>query len=35
MIAGNCLFGAVKLTKDTDPNKYEYSCYDIGFEARS
>ena len=29
------MFGTVKLTKNTDPYKYEYSCYDIGFDARS
>ena len=33
MIVGNSLFGAVKLTKNTDLDKYGYSCYDIGFEA--
>ena len=22
---GNCLFGAVKLTKNSDPDKFEYS----------
>ena len=28
----NCLFGAVKLTKDNnDVDKYQYSGYDIGF----
>ena len=32
---GNCLFGAVNLTKNADPNKYEYSGYGIGFNARS
>ena len=25
----NCLFGAVKLTKNTDPDKYPYSRYGI------
>ena len=28
----NCLFGAVKLTKNTDADKYGYSGYGIGFE---
>ena len=32
---GNCLLGAVKLTKNTDPGKYGYSAYGIGFNARS
>ena len=32
---GNCLFGAVNLTKNADPNKYEYSGHGIGFNARS
>ena len=31
----NCLFGAVKATKNADPGKYEYSDYGIGFDARS
>ena len=26
----NCLFGAVKLTKNADPDKYGYSGYGIG-----
>ena len=30
-----CLFGAVKLTKDADPDKYKYSGYGIGFDLRS
>ena len=30
-----CLFGAVKLTKNADPNKYSYSGYGIGFDSRS
>ena len=29
----NCLFGAVKLTKNADSDKYRYSSYDIGFDA--
>ena len=32
---GNCLFGAVKITKNTDPDKYKYSGYGIGFDSRS
>ena len=28
----NCLFGAVKLTKNTDIDKYGYSGYGIGFD---
>ena len=32
---GNCLFGAVELTKNADPDKYSYSGYGIGFESRS
>ena len=32
---GNCLFGTVKLTKNDDSKKYEYSCYGIRFDARS
>ena len=31
----NYLFGSVKLTKNTDPDKYKYSSYGIGFESRS
>ena len=29
------MFGAAKLTKNADPNKYKYSGYDIGFDSRS
>ena len=29
----NSLFGAVKLTKYADPDKYSYSGYGIGFHA--
>ena len=29
----HCLSGAVKLTKNTDPGKYEYGGYGIGFNA--
>ena len=28
----NCLFGAVKLTKNVDPDKCKYSGYGIGFD---
>ena len=31
----NYLFGAVKLTKNADPDKYRYSDYGIGFHVRS
>ena len=30
----NCLFGAVKLTKNADIDKYKYSGYGIGFYSR-
>ena len=30
----NCLFGAVKLTKNYDIDKYKYSGYGIGLDAR-
>ena len=32
---GNCLFRAVKLTKNSDPKKYKYSSYGIGFDSTS
>ena len=32
---GNCLFGSVKLFKNTDLDKYKYSSYDIGFYSGS
>ena len=32
---GNFLFGAVKLTKKADLDKYKYSSYDVGFDLRS
>ena len=32
---GNCLFVAVKLTKNADPDKYWYNGYGIGFDACS
>ena len=31
----NCLFGSVKLTKNTDPEKYVYTGNGIGFDLRS
>ena len=31
---GNSLFGAVKLNENADPDKYSYSEYSIGFDAR-
>ena len=34
-ILGYSLFGAVKLTKNADPNKYGSSGYDVGFDASS
>ena len=30
----NCLFGAVKITTNTDVDKYKYSGYGIGFDGR-
>ena len=30
----NCLFGGVKITKNTDVDKYKYSGYGIGFDGR-
>ena len=30
----NCLFGAVKLTKNSDIDKYQYRGYGIGFDSR-
>ena len=32
---GNCLFGSVKLTKNTDLDKCKYSGYGIGLDFRS
>ena len=29
------MFGAVKLTENTDPDKYSYSGYGIGLDSRS
>ena len=31
----NCLFGSVKLTKNSDPDKYKCSDCGIGFDSRS
>ena len=31
----NCIFGAVKLAKNIDPDKYKYSGIDIGFDRIS
>ena len=30
----NCLFGAVTLTKNADPDQYKYSGYGIGFDRK-
>ena len=30
----DCLFGAIKLTKSSDIDKYKYSGYGIGFDSR-
>ena len=32
---GNCLFGSVKLTKNSDLGKCKYNGYGIGFDSRS
>ena len=32
---GNCLFGSVKLTKNSDVDKYKYCGYGLGFDSRS
>ena len=32
---GNCLFGSVKLTKNTDLDKYQYTGHGIGFDSHS
>ena len=29
----DCLFGALKLSKNFNPNKYSYSEYGIGFDS--
>ena len=29
------IFGSIKLNKNVDPDKYGYSGYGIGFDARS
>ena len=31
----DCLFGAVKLIKNADPDKYKYNGYGIGLDSRS
>ena len=31
----DCLIGGVKLAENTDPDKYVYSGYGIGFDSRS
>ena len=31
----DCLFGAVKLSKNADPDKYKYSGYGVKFDSRS
>ena len=31
----DCLFGSVKLAKNTDPDKFVYSGYGIGFDLCS
>ena len=35
MTLSNCLFRSVKLTKNTDLDKYKYTGYGIGFDSRS
>ena len=30
----NCFFGAIKLPKNSDIDKYEYSGYGIGFDSK-
>ena len=30
----NCLFGAIKITKDSNIYKYKYSGYSVGFDSR-
>ena len=30
---GYCLFESLELTKNTDPDKYKYSGYSIGFDS--
>lgn len=32
---GYCFFGAIKLSKNTDPDKYGYSDYGMGFDVHS
>ena len=35
MTLENCIFGAVKITKDVNTSNYNYSGYGIGFDARN
>ena len=32
-ILENCLFGAIKITKNSDIDKYKYSGYGLGFDS--
>ena len=34
-ILSNCSFGSIKLTKNSDLDKYKYTGYSIGFDSRS
>ena len=34
-ILKDCLFGAIKFTKNADPDKYSYSGHGIGFDSCS
>ena len=34
LILQNCLFGAIKLTKNNDIEKYGYAEYGIGFDSK-
>ena len=34
IVLENCLFGAMSITKDDDPDKYKYSGYGIGFDSK-
>ena len=33
-ILENCLFGAIKITKNSDIDKYKYSGYGLGFDSK-
>ena len=35
ILLGDSLFGALKLTKNADPDKYRYGGYGVGFDSRS